>query len=250
MHKAFSESLSKIEWANEHINELERRLRLFNQTDSYVIHVNYDLDAGCDVLKIESTQAVPDNLVLIVGDALNNLRSALDYIMRPFVFKTTEYTKFPICRDLQAFKAAINGGLKSNSTEDFRRILAETIQPYSRGYGQGLVPLHDLNIADKHNLLIAKVQITLVSNVRGIDESGAEFLLPHWLIVYPFVASHQCVGYKNLKITYKGKATCGIVFGEGMPLQGRLILPELKMMSMFANSTLNVFKTLYVNGFR
>ncbi len=95
MHKSFDEARLKIKWANKHIDELERRLRSFNEIDSYVIHVNYDPDAGCDVLKVETTQVLDEDLALIVGDALNSLRCALDYIIRPFIFKPTKHSKFP-----------------------------------------------------------------------------------------------------------------------------------------------------------
>jgi hypothetical protein len=250
MQQAFREALLKAKRANEHINDLERRLRVFCDSDSYTIHVNFDSDQGCDVLKVEPTKQAPDDLVLIVGDAVHNMRSALDYLISPFVFKSTEHAKFIISAHEQAFKAAINGGLKSNSTSEFRQFLADHVQPYGGGCGSVLFPLHKLDIADKHHLLIAKTQITLIEDIRGIDEIGMEFIAPRWLLVYPFIASYKCEGHRNITVTDKGKAACSMVFGKGMPLEGDLIPERLREMSLSVQSTINRFSFLYDQGLR
>jgi hypothetical protein len=245
----FREACLKIRRADEHIADLESRLNRFSETDSYSIHLDFDPDAGCDLIRLETVLTVPDEFLLIVGDALNNLRSSLDYIMRGICPKAR---KFPISKTKTELDAVINNGLKSkaNASDALRDFILNTIQPYEGGDAEVLWPLHDLNNIDKHRLLIAKTQLTYVNGITGEDENGSPFAISPWLIVYPHIVGHPIEGRHGCKITDKGKATCKIVFGDGMPLQGREIAPALRVMSQMVKHVLVVFETQIRCGLR
>jgi hypothetical protein len=242
MRDPYCEAWLKVERANHHIDDLERNLRAFNTIDTYAIHTEFDPDAGCDLLKLESTKTVAEGLILIIGDALHNLRNALDYLMGAVCTKTDGFGKFPIYETRDKLEIAVNGGLKQKTTQTVIHRIVNDIQPYGGGDGDILWHLHQLNIVDKHQLLIAKTQITLITGIRAIDEDGTEFVIPQWLIVAPHIASHKCVGHRNIKITHNGKATCGISFGKGMPLEGALILPTLRQMAIHVQLVINIMR--------
>jgi hypothetical protein len=246
----FANARLKVERANEHIGDLYSRLEGFNKIDSYVIHVDYDADAECDILRLETIATVPDEFLLIIGDALHNLRSALDYVMYGLSTAPDEHTKFPIYETRDKLQSAVNGGLKSKASADVIKLIVDTIQPYETGDGELLLNLHRLNNVDKHRLLIAKTQLTFVSHVRIKDENGTDFVVPDWLIIHPHIAAYPLKGKRNVKVTYKGHATCGIVFGDGMPLQGQYIPPSLRTMSVFVNHVLAVFEIAVRQGLK
>src|SRR5437879_6404809 len=74
----FEHAKLKIKRANKHILELEREMDAFRQTDFYRFFVEKNPETGRSTLVGEVVQAVPEPVPLILGDAIHNLRSALD----------------------------------------------------------------------------------------------------------------------------------------------------------------------------
>jgi hypothetical protein len=234
MPKSLYEAGLKLKRANEHIAELDRRLRELNvDQDSYEIHIEHDANAGCHLLKVESTRTVPSEFLVVVGDIVHNLRASLDYVMGEF--------EFPIRKTRQELVGAMNGGLKDKGCPDvLMALILDHIQPYEGGSGDALYALHRLDIEDKHRLLIAKTQLTFISRMRLKNENNEEIAIDTWLIVENRVASHPIRGNRTLQVTDKGKATASIVFGDGMPLKGQIILPSLRHLSIVVNRTVGL----------
>jgi hypothetical protein len=135
MKTSFREAYLKIDRANKHVNDLESYVREFAATDHYTILIEHDPNGGCDTLKLKSTQTIPDEFLLVLGDALHNLRSALDYAMHAASTIWDEHTKFPIRDTRDALIAAINGGLKQKAPREVIDIIVDVIQPYKGGSG-------------------------------------------------------------------------------------------------------------------
>jgi hypothetical protein len=242
MNEFLREARLKVKRANEHIVDLDTRLQRFSETDSYVIHVDFDPDADHDFMRLETVETVSDELLLVAGDALHNLRSSLDYVMHGICPMARD---FPIYGQRKHFEDAIKGTLKKTA-EVYPTVIdfiLDSVQPYEGGDGEILVYLNRLANIDKHRLLIARKQITYVLGIRAIDGDGAELFIPPWQIIYPLIAAEPIKGHKNVKITDKGKATCGIVFGEGMPLEGDYIPASLRKIAIFVASTIGFIET-------
>jgi hypothetical protein len=239
----------KVKRANEHILDLDARLQQFSETDSYVIHIDFDTDAGCDVMRLETVSTVPDDLMLIAGDALNNLRTSLDYVMQGICPSARE---FPIYSKRKYFEDAIKGTLKK-AAEAYPAIIdfiLNSVQPYKGGDAELLVDLNLLNNIDKHRLLIARKQETFVIGICAVDGNGAEFAIPAWQIKHPFIASHPLKPRRNVQITDKGRATCTIVFGDGMPLEGTYILASLREIAKSVANTIGFIESNINLGLR
>lgn len=233
----------KIERAKEHIKELHRLAQLFGDTHPHVVNIQTDVDTGNDVLSISPAEPLPDELLLILGDAIHNLRSALDHAWCDMCLVVTPYTKFPVRETRDGVEAAVNG-LKENACEEVKRFIVDIVQPYKGGKGEMILSLHDLDIEDKHRLLIAHREYALITGMTAIDDRGEEFVIDDWLIVPPHTASQPFEGHRHFKITNYGTARIHVTFGEGMPLQGQFVLPTLLKLIELISRLVGVFETI------
>ena len=244
MHEPFRGAFLKLERAKEHINDLQTRAQFFADTHPHVISINRDEDTSDDILSISPAEPFPVEFSVILGDALHNLRAALDHAWFGMIRDADRHTKFPVRETRDGFEAAI-GGVEKRACEDIIRHLKDVIQPYRGGNGEMVLDLHTLDIIDKHSLLIANRQFTVITGLRAVDERGEEFDIDDWLIVPPYTASHSLKGHSRCEITDHGQATARVTFGEGMPLHGRYMMPTLKSFTEIVLGIISDFERIY-----
>jgi hypothetical protein len=91
---------AKIERAKEHIRDLNAEWQAFRATDSYGIRVDLDPQTGERVYRFEIRQQISIDIATIIGDAVHNLRSALDHLACQLVEANgrtaTNRTAYPI----------------------------------------------------------------------------------------------------------------------------------------------------------
>lgn len=152
----------KCHRAETHIEEFRSLFARFINPHPYKAVANFDIEPGNIVWVARGSDPFPhDEFAPFIGDALQNLRSALDLavsaLMRNAGFANFE-GYFPTGDSLNHFRNAIAKGTKN---EDFPpelvAILEDRIQPYKDGNGCRLRVLHNLSIMDKHRLLIPTV---------------------------------------------------------------------------------------------
>src|ERR1700686_281492 len=86
MHHTVSDRIHgvrlKIERAKKHIRDLGVRIRMFCESDAYTIGVKPHPIAEIQqtTLYFASVDPIPDDISLIIGDAVHNLRSSLDHL--------------------------------------------------------------------------------------------------------------------------------------------------------------------------
>jgi hypothetical protein len=243
MESRFYGARLKVERAVKHINDLQRLGQEFADAHPHIVNIQADPDTGCDRLSIAPAEQLPDNLLLVLGDALHNLRSAIDHAWFQVVTSDPNYRKFPVRETREGVEAAING-LKENACEDIKRFVVDVVQPYRGGKGEHFLALHDLDIEDKHSLLIAHRQWTRIQGMVARDERGEEFVIPDWLIVPPHTASEPFEGHERFQITNFGDARTHVTFGEGMPLQGHYVLPTLNNLTKLVTSLISCFESI------
>lgn len=146
---------AKIERANQHIKDIESSMRAFRDENPYGFRIESDPKTGDEIHRVEIRRETPISLSLITGDALHNLRSALDHLAwqahEADGGKPDRRTYFPICETAAEYKPA---DLAKKQKFSPRLIsLFESVQPYQSGYAL-LGVLHELNNFDKHRLLI------------------------------------------------------------------------------------------------
>src|SRR5437870_6447911 len=112
----FQSARLKIKRTYEHIDQLGAAIDGFVRGDFYDLVIQSDPDdVFHDVLKL-IPKPLPDAVSLAAGDAVHNLRSALDHAMWESIFlgtgvtpSETSATNFPIRQDYEKLVQAIQG---------------------------------------------------------------------------------------------------------------------------------------------
>src|ERR1700691_3072653 len=154
-----SASQRKIERAEKHIGDLDALLKLTSGTRHHSLSVEQDVD-GLNWLSLQfDSAALPaDDAALILGDALHNLRSALDILWHEIIWECkgspTHFSRFLIEDTEEELITRLNCALKDKRiSKGVRDFVLDTIKPYQAG-NYSLWALDDLNIRDKHQLII------------------------------------------------------------------------------------------------
>lgn len=157
---------AKVARAGDHLEVLDAALARFIKDGGYSLIAEPDADTGEYVYRIYSNlkPPVPPPLIAgaMVGDALHNLRSALDLIIWQLAKTPTKQNQFPIFDDPEAFKKKRNRYLRSVPKEHWAQI--ESYQPYP-GRPNVLAAVATLNDVDKHHLLLPGV--TAIAGRKG-----------------------------------------------------------------------------------
>lgn len=106
--------------------------------------------------KITFSPPPPAGLTLLVGDAIHNLRSALDILVCDLARingKSTKSLKFPFAESEDALKDAIKKSNHRNRIGDKATDAIEALRPF-KGGNLLLRGLHEMDLADKHRLIL------------------------------------------------------------------------------------------------
>lgn len=157
----------KVARANAHINNLSATLRQFLASNPYEIVLHRDEGTGENTLCCNVKQLMDPAAPLIIGDVLHNLRSGLDILANDILFLKGDRSQnaiFPIYNDAKTFADTVKKRIDRKGT--FGDVVAalERYQPYISG-DRSLRNLHDLNIADKHKLIIPTVSLINLQHI-------------------------------------------------------------------------------------
>jgi hypothetical protein len=229
----------KIKRADRHIAELTYAARSLPRRQGYAFIIEQPEPRKLKILYI-AQNPMPIEFTGTMGDAIHNLRSALDLIAvvltaPPFGSGNPSHAYFPTGEDRDKFIIARKKKMKRVSAEAWRMV--EELESYSGGKN-ALRALHDLDVLDKHKLLIPVVSsLTITSmnitlggeriTLRGLnfqpDGSGRTFSAE--------IACPDGVSGEDFKSDDNLDATFTIVFGPSQPLQGKPIVPTLLQFS-------------------
>jgi hypothetical protein len=153
----FEASLAKISRAQKHIKELEDMAAAYLATEP--AKVSYD-PTPPDGMKTGfrfnfSIRGVPIEMGAALGDAIHNLRSALDLMASDLCRlngKSPEDVYFPFC-DEEGYLDKMIVKRHFDRAGDAAVKLLRELKPY-KGGNSALRALHDLDVQDKHQMLI------------------------------------------------------------------------------------------------
>jgi hypothetical protein len=151
----FIPSRLKIERAKHHINDLNTRLAEFLAKNPFETVVREDPDRAERIIRIKTNRSIPDEFSLIIGDAVHNLRSALDLATFCVVgakAEQPEKVQFPFAREAKDFKSVFNNRQVNRAGKNIQDAI-RNLQPYGSG-NDLLYGLHTLDLADKHKLIV------------------------------------------------------------------------------------------------
>lgn len=257
----FLNSRLKIKRFNEHLSDFHDRLVTFSGSDFYAIRIEYDPERREQFIcfDIDLGNFPLENCALIIGDAVQNLRSALDLmwyrVMRLCKGTPSRHTKFPIFDAEHDLMNAINRALeKQQIISDVHKLVMQDIRPYKAG-NLTLWALNELSIRDKHETLIPVMKIMGFFDVALEDEEcravgRGNFVMDESSrikLTYPS-------GYTNAgkpvtqKITMKnkGRTSANLLLDVGVPaFEGQAVFPTLKKISDEVVRTIDAFDILF-----
>src|ERR1035438_5207448 len=147
----------KVKWANDHFFDFQKFLRAWAKSDACRIAIEHDRETRDVLYRLSQEFFVPREFALLAGDILQNLRSALDYLVCALVRanhgRVTNKTCFPIIGRIPATPEEDGAfARKIEGMTDKAKDLIRGCKPY-RGGDEVLWRLHELNRREKHRLL-------------------------------------------------------------------------------------------------
>lgn len=251
----FSQAHLKYERAQKHIIDLR------TQWDAYLLtdFCRAELDNKCaniQKIRVISNGPLPNEMLLTLGDALHNLRCALDYAINEILEGRNERITFPMDEEranlhdsFRTEATIIEGRTKKKGRNSILEqtapgigaFIVDELRPYKAAKGY-LWPLNKLDNADKHRLLIPVLvpQTIEITNVRGRN-----------MFVGKMKLTLNAGGYCNLLEVSPGgltfdsmKPTAKLFFNETEIMENEEIFPALTRMSeavMHAITRLDAF---------
>lgn len=239
----------KVERAKKHIFGLETLIRDFTQSEPYTIgakpHPVKEIEHT--TLYVASVEGIPNEIPLIIGDAIHNLRCSLDHLIWQLVEAgggtPNRDTYFPICdKSTQQYASAIVKGEIHKIGIGAEKILS-MVQPYLSG-DNTLSLIHALDICDKHRLLLAValgfgkwgVNISTLRHTFWVPESGLVPLEAGQDIVSIPTSTYNQQPHQDFKLAVD------IAFGEPGILHGKSVLKTLNYMADFTDTIITQFE--------
>lgn len=239
----FSGPRLKIIRAKQHIADFHARMVAFSKTDYYRLYVDKDSQTGNNAIKFEIVKPIPEDTALIIGDAIHNLKGALDFAINDIVFEKLgerpRFTRFPVRGSREELINAMNGGTIRKASVAISDLIVDVIKPY-KGGNDSIYALHDMNVIDKHQLLLPVVHVSSLVGVDAEDENqnriiGGTFVVSEGKVNIPLVSS------SNFKITNHGKAAFQVFFGKGTPIEGKPVIYTLQDFTQAVTAIMDAF---------
>jgi hypothetical protein len=178
----------KIVWTQQHRQTLDAILKGYFQTNPAKIVREQDSGSNDVFVTVSRTAPIPTGISYAIGDCLQNLRSALDYLVRELVLAAnnvpTDHEIFPICDTPKGFKNALRRGQLDGVDPDAVTLI-ELMQPYNRRENwekSALWILNELANTNKHRrLLVTEMRsdhVKLDAFVAGLADRTMSLKIP------------------------------------------------------------------------
>jgi hypothetical protein len=228
----------KIERAERHIIDLETTIEAFRRRDPNPVTIEDDHERGVRRLNIEIREVVPYEIGLIVGDAVHNLRSALDIMIcdvAALFGDDSRKARFPFAEEADALESVFRPEVKKLPADILAMIKA--LKPYKKGGDKKLRGLHDLDVLDKHQVIITTADRVIIDH----SEVGKLTLL----IRYRRLAGAKEVLTFPLDgiVNENPEPMIQITFGYRHPFQGEPLLPTLVQLADLTKGIVQKFET-------
>lgn len=243
----FADAVRKVERANHHIAEFDAAAERYFSKRPTQVTMTPIVRKGVHGFAVGDRLGFPDKgMALYIGDAVHNLRCALDYLITACAVhnrKPTNITEFPFVK-AGGRKADLKKGIfKARDADPRAAKLVWKARPYPRG-NTLLVALNELDRFDKHRLIVpvesqVDVEVTTggynglsIDRLKGKRRKGSTGFMP------------VKEGYE-LAVAVDMNFRSEIVFARGRPLAGKPCLPALKAMSGAVADVIEMFEDEY-----
>ena len=237
----------KIERAKYHVNDLSGKINAYLAQKPYTLVFVRMKNSNRATPMLKSQIAIPPEFSLIIGDAVHNLRAALDHVIwqmighlatRPENVQYPFPTK-PVSED--GFRSAIVGREIQRAGEHVvKTIISLNAQP---GGDKLIYGVHTLDIADKHKLIVTTAETAMLDRRWSIPDNPA--ISVNWIgATWTRTASDE-VPDGWIEEQAKVQPTFFISFGDGEPFISQEIISALQNMVNRISRAVNSLITAY-----
>lgn len=245
----FSSSHLKIERANHHIENLGTLLDEFAERNPYAISIQHDIKTGQRIFGVEMGDAIPPHASAITGDAIHNLRTALDHMACAVVVAgggtVRSFTGFPFHDVRENFEANLEGKIRGAAKDAIN--LFKSVEPYEGGRGDLLWRLNKVDVTDKHFRLIFAIRVISLPDItiRNPDGSVGGILPANQVIGEGSVNLIRTPVPANFEFKDNRKPPISVVFRDIEVFEGEDVLPTLKKLSQSVLGTVEIFEAKF-----
>jgi len=252
----------KVEWAEQHIGDLEAQLRVFHRGKPYeFVTQQHPQKPQRSQLLLRIHKPIPHTFELRIGDVVHNLRSALDHLACLAVERNgavvTTNTAFPICRDPGtptplALEALIRRQVRGASTSFMRQVLR--LQPYEGGDDEPLWCVNRLDIMDKHHQMIPALATyeyvhldlgAIAGTALGVGHLPGGVLSFPPTVRFPLNDGEVLFEATADEVAQaKPKFTIEVSLGEPKVLEGKPVVPMLADLTQAVRGVIDLFRSL------
>jgi len=242
--KEFDSARLKVQRAYRHIDELRGMFANFLKSDFCSLTVDQDPQTGQNSIYVASTASPPPEMALVIGDAVHNLRTALDHTIVKILGERGNRESFPVAKERDNPGAHSTYGVIKKTLPDLAALILEKIEIHDTG-NPSIWAVSKIDNFDKHNLLIPVISIQELRGFSLKSEGG--------LLIENCSAGVEDGGRVNImqmtgqfEITNKGHPAAQILFGDGQPLVGKPIIESLVKMAELTTQAINTLETFWV----
>lgn len=260
--REFPSAQLKIDRANHHISDVEARINAFLKTNPCTLRPQYNAQTAYTDYMVQDVAEVDPVISLIIGDAIHNLRCALDHLAVALVKDTgatpSRSTYFPISDSPGKYATTAPGQIQGISIADKKRI--DGLKPYLSGDDR-FWGLHRMDITDKHNLILTQTQCIGGINYAVSDAEAFASLGLHDIlgatpstekkpIIIPWVGPLLVPKKGEILFRFPGNTekdedmepSFDIAFGDVEVFKGKQVLPSLRDMAILVQGVIDSFK--------
>lgn len=242
--ETFRHARAKLDWANKHIENFNHLIAAL--PSAYTSSIEMNPETGGEFIRYDlvSREKLFTECALTIGDALHNLRSALDYAWAAAIraiasSELDNFSKFPIYESADKLKSALDGRKIGTISPTLYDLIISKIRPYDGG-DDSLWCIHRLNILDKHRLLIPIIEYASIGGIEVEDERGDINRGGTWGTAQkpPYYVDFK----RGSHVKNKGHIALSIDFGDATPLHGMDVSGMFPPFSMAVRNTINVLE--------
>ncbi len=173
----FESAQLKVSRAQNHITDLEVQFKTFIEKKPHRFSIKHNKQTGQAVIQIRFVEDVPESFSVVIGDAIHNLRCALDHTMWELMGwdggAQDRHTQFPVRDDKTNFDSACNG---IRTPSEWIKHLFIGFECFQTGRGEVFYLINSLDNSDKHRVIAPVLRATIHPPFQIFYEDGTPFL--------------------------------------------------------------------------
>jgi hypothetical protein len=238
----------KVGRSKQHIADLNSAIGDFLDKHPYRIVIERHQDPGQHAWTIRVRGSMPLDFPLLLGDAVHNLRAALDLLACDLVrLNEGDTTKvyWPFSETASGFEMAITKRHVDRASPDVVDIV-RSLQSY-KGGNDALWGIHDLDITDKHKLLIPVATMAGITDVRLMQGPGVVHMSGIYVTpVHDGSIVALLPAASNIKVGDEFEAAFKITFGKGQPFARQSVVEILYQLVQTVERIIQRFEVHFV----